>query len=233
MNNRVLSFIKTAALAGFGLALMAGGVEGASVTLTLPEATGAPGSEVAVPIMVRNAEGLGPFQFDVVFDPAVLTPIGVADGSGGKVGLVDHNLVEPNRLSIAASGQPSQPIQDDGTLLLITFAVSGELGDSSPLVFENPRAWEQSVEALDMFVSHEAGSFTVEEAGVPLWWFAAGAAALLLAGMLALALRKRGAPRHPVAEKRAAGPAHRFCAQCGTPLPEAAAFCAKCGQAVS
>lgn len=231
MNDRLWALRAGAALMALGLLFHVGRAEGASVAVALPDAVGAPDTEIDVPVTVRNAEGLGPFQFDLLFDPAVLAPTDVSGDE--RVGLIDHNLVEPGRLRVAASGQPGQPIQGEATLVTVRFTVAGAVGDHSSLDFEDFRAWEQSTEALDMLVTVESGSIAVQEPGLEWWMILIGALALLVAGALAMVVRKRrphGAP--PSGRTTMTAQAH-FCSHCGTALSAGAAFCSKCGKEVA
>lgn len=170
----------------------------ASVTVALPQINGSAKSEVRAPILVRGAQGLGPFQMDLAYDANVLEAKSVVEGGAFAVGLLDFNVLAPGRLRIVMTGDHAKPIEGDGTLLIVNFLVRGAQGQQSPLTAENVRAWEQTPEALDMRVSVEPGQFTVgapavpSAPGVPLWvWFTAGGIAIVVILVLIAKTRRR------------------------------------------
>ena len=173
------------------LLALAGIAYAADVTVAIPEVEGSTGADATVPVTVREAERMGPVQFDVVYDPAVLEVKGVEQQGDAPIGLFDYNVTEPGRLRIALSGEPEKPIEGEATLLLVSFKVLGSEGAKSDLTIENIRAWEQSTEALDMLVTAENGRFTVVGGGVPTFRPIIAGMVVLLALLAVLVLRRK------------------------------------------
>lgn len=217
--------------------LAASGLAGAaSVTISLPRSEAAENSQIQVAISVREAQGLGPLQLDLRYDPAVLQFVNATEGKGPAVGLFDSNLLEPGNVRLAMTGDPNQPIQGDGELFLVTFRVLGSVGQTSALTAENVRAWEQTQEAFDMKVGVEPGALLVKSGGLPGWLIGAGIVLLAVILAAVFALRKRGggktAPPGSAAAPSGEDTAKSvFCGSCGARMAPAAKFCPSCGQA--
>jgi hypothetical protein len=141
----------------------------ASVTISLPRLDAGEDSPIQVAVSARQAEGLGPLQMDLVFDPKVLEFIEVSEGKGQPIGLFDWNLVEPGRLRLAMTGDPGKPIQGDNELFLLTFRTAKAAGQESKLLPEAVTAWEQTPESHEMRVTAEAGSISITGKGSSLW----------------------------------------------------------------
>jgi hypothetical protein len=116
------------------------------VEYTAPTASYGPSTTFTVPITVNDITGDGiiAYQFDVVYDPAVINPTGANAGCstvGTISGMVGTNVlcnVSPvGRLNLSSLG--FLPIEGMGTLVNLTFTVSPTaiMGEQSPLTFEN------------------------------------------------------------------------------------------------
>ena len=97
----------------------------AQVTLTLPTATGAPGTELLMPISVNDLTGLGisTYQFQINFDPAVINITGISTTSTLSAGgSANYNADMPGKFRIAwmragnSDGTPN-PLAGSGTLI--------------------------------------------------------------------------------------------------------------------
>ena len=161
----------------------------ASLTLSVAKARAAPGSEAAVSVQVTNAQGMGPLQFDLVFDPAILEPLdpAVTEGSLPAGAMIESNCVEPGRLRVAMIS--GKAVTGSGEVAVCHFRVTGEAGRSGSLQLENGRAWDH-LQNLEMLVTTEDGSFDVGSSGLPLPVLL-GAAALSLIAILSLIARLR------------------------------------------
>ena len=208
MNARVRMLLVAGCLA-LTLGAVTSVAQAASVTVALPDVQAAPNSEVKVPIQVRGAQGMGPFQMDLTYDPVLLAVKTVSEGDSILVGLFDFNVVEPGRLRVVMTGDPKTPVRGDGELLVVTFQVHGEAGKSCTLGVDKARAWEQTNEGLDMRVAVEPGTFTVSPpitgqaaavrptgaatAGAPWLLIGVGLAVFIAAivAILAVAMRRR------------------------------------------
>jgi hypothetical protein len=169
------------------LFLLTGFATAASVTLVVPKVQSTVGNDSKVPIHIRDAQGLGPCQFDLVYDPAILELKAINESNKLSIGLFDFNLLSPGRAKLVMTGTPDKPIQGDGELLIVTFAVltSGK----SAMAIENARAWEQTPDAYEMLVVTESGELTA--AGGQSLLFIAGAVLFLL-GIFAWVLLRKG-----------------------------------------
>lgn len=230
--------------------------QAASVTVRVGSAQAAPGDEVAIPVTVQGAPGIGAMHVEFVYDAAILEAKAVDKGSLlGDNALLDFNASEPGRL--VAGFVTLDAVEGDGTVVTMRFTVKGKEGQSSPLRLENTKAWDGETH-LDILVTTETGKFTVSPAGLsltsPLLLIALLAAFLLLLLfllILLILLRRRRKPQpaaavhyapppatpatppppQPTQQPAAGGP--NFCPHCGTPRTPGSRFCTNCGQRVS
>lgn len=221
----------------------------ASVTVSIPDASGAEGASSSVPIVVKAAEGLGALQMSVTYDPTVLEPTDVEPGELLS-GLVDFNITSPGVLRVAMA--TNQPINGEGEIIIMTFNVLG--GSQSTLGLSDVRAWEQAT-SFEMMVSGEPGSFTVS-GGMPLWLIGL-IGFIVLAAIVILVVKMRSGskvpapapasqpfvpatsvePPTPVVSRPAPSPAppreHEIaCSSCGKTIDPGSRFCAGCGTPV-
>ena len=172
------------------VAILVPGAQAASVTVVVPNCQAATGNEIKVPIQARRAEGLGSFQLELVYHPALLEFQEVEEGPLLSGAMLASNLAEAGRVKIAGVGDPQNPIRGDGELVLVRFRVLGEGGKECPLSIENALAWEQTDAAFDMLVATEPGKFTAERSG-RLWILVAvGGGLLVMLVVLFVARRK-------------------------------------------
>jgi len=180
-----------ALLAFVAVCLMAGPVSGASIGFAVPkDATGEPGQDVTIPVLIKSAEGAGSLQFELTYDPSVLEAKTVDPGDGIPAMLLDHNVVAPGRLRVALAG--NEPINGDARLL-VGFTVKS--AGACDLTIENPMAWEQA-NGMDMLVETTVGRFTPSEAGDEntRWLMIGGGIGLALL-ILLLVARQRSSRR--------------------------------------
>lgn len=203
-------FALTAAGVLSALVYSVGPAQAASVTITAPTATGAPGAEVSVPIRVTAAPGLGALHLEVTFDPTVLEGLSATGGALAAGGaLVDSNAT-PGRLVIGVVS--SEKIDGDGEIVIAKFRVLGAKGSTTPLGLEKLQAWEGTLDRLDIQAIAAPGSFTVTGAASSFpWWIVAVAAALLLIILFFLLKRRKkddepASPPAPAAASSVGGP---------------------------
>jgi hypothetical protein len=108
------------------------------VSVSLPAASGAPGSEVTVPVTVGDTTGLNIVSFDlqVTFDPAVVQPAPTPFDAAGT--LSSAMLVTPNTDNAGhfiISAFQGAALAGSGTLINLKFTVVGTSGQSTPLTF--------------------------------------------------------------------------------------------------
>jgi Divergent InlB B-repeat domain/YDG domain/Bacterial Ig-like domain (group 3) len=107
-----------------------------SVRALLTDATAAPGSNVAVPLRIENLGGAGvtAYQFDIEYDPAVISPAAVAATINGTLGQglsVVSNAPLPGLLKVVVYG--ALPVSGEGVYVNLQFAAIGGMGSTSPL----------------------------------------------------------------------------------------------------
>jgi hypothetical protein len=133
---------------------------------------------------------------DLVYDPALVQPLEVEEGTLVGGAMVAFNVIEPGRLRIAVAGNPRTPIAGDGELLCVKFKLLGKEGAEGLLKFENALAWEQTNDGFEMLVKTEPGKITINRVGLPMWVVAAGIAGLIaVAAIVFLAKRRSMGPQ--------------------------------------
>lgn len=108
----------------------------AVVSVTAPTVNVGPGANVPVNITVPDTSGQGiiSYQYDVAYNPAVVTPDAVPCDLSGTLSaamLAVCNPVSPGLLKIAVFG--STPLTGAGILMKVRFNVIGPGGSSSPV----------------------------------------------------------------------------------------------------
>ena len=112
-----------------------------AVPVSMPMASASPGTIVTIPVTTGSITGLNvnSFDFQVTFNPAILTPASPAFDSAGTLSstmLVTPNADFPGHLIISAF--QSAFLSGSGTLLNLRFNVVGTLGgQTTPLAFED------------------------------------------------------------------------------------------------
>jgi hypothetical protein len=122
--------------------------------LSLPEASGKPGSTLQVPVTLGAANGVLAASFTVTFDPNVLTATGVSPGTLSSGWLIVSNVKNPGEVRVALAG--SNTVNGPGQLALLNFTVKGTAGSSTALTFSNPLLNNGKVPVIPA-----NGSFTV------------------------------------------------------------------------
>jgi hypothetical protein len=113
-----------------------------AVTLNVvaPTMNTTPGSNISLPITVGNTTGLGviSYQFDLIYDPAVIVPQMVPVSITGTISdgmAVNYNPVSPGLLRVDAFTANNRV--GAGILLYFKFTAVGSIGTSSPLTWSN------------------------------------------------------------------------------------------------
>jgi hypothetical protein len=112
----------------------------ATVGVTAPTLSVGTSSNIAANIIVQDTTGRGiiSYQYDIAYNPAVLTPDTVPCDVGGTISgamLPTCNVVTPGLLKVAVFG--TVPIAGGGPLMRLRFNVIGAPGTSSPLDVQN------------------------------------------------------------------------------------------------
>lgn len=175
--------------------------EARSVTVLAGEAEVDAGSEVSVPVSVRDCEGLSGLSFNLRYQPDLLEFVDVVEGPLLREGLLEHQLQEPGLLKIDLL--PDQTITGNGELLAVTFRAVGEAGKTAELTLEQLLAADDLTR--EMLVAAEHGKITVVPGGPGLMDVLAGLLVLGGVGFLVWQLRRRRTgSTHAVASEPAA-----------------------------
>ncbi len=155
----------------------------ASLSLGVEDSSAASNSTATVGINISEAKNMGSTQFNVSYDPAVLSAKEVAAGELLGGALLESNISEPGLIRVAVAGAQ---VEGSGNLIKLVFDVKGKQGDESAIAIKDIRAWDSSPEAPEMLVKNlDDGQFKV--AGLPqLYIYIIAGAAVLLIGLLAL-----------------------------------------------
>lgn len=111
----------------------------APVSVTLPTETRGTNTTFNIPITVSSltGENVTSFDFDLIYNPAVIEPQAPYFNSTGTVSsscVILANPVAPNKVSVSASC--INPLVGGGTLINLPFRTIGAAGTNSPLSFE-------------------------------------------------------------------------------------------------
>jgi hypothetical protein len=113
-----------------------------SVLVSAPPVGASPGSTVIVPIRIDNLEGrsVSAFQFDIQYDPKVISPAMVAASLEGTLAgnlTIVSNSPEPGLLKIVVYG--AIPAAGDGVYANLAFTATASRGASTPVNITNIR----------------------------------------------------------------------------------------------
>ena len=106
------------------------------VKASVPVMKAAAGAEVVIPFRIDDLGGIGvgSYQFDLIYDPSVITP---ADAAASIAGTMDESLTIvsnsplPGLLKVAVYG--AVPVYGDGVYVYLRFKVTGNAGTATPL----------------------------------------------------------------------------------------------------
>jgi hypothetical protein len=173
--------------------------------LSVDDAKVSAGETVQVAIRASGDSGVGAAQLDLRFDPAVLDFRSVSPGPLLPSALLESRAASPGRVRVAlASGEP---VTGEGVLIVVQFTVRAGPPARTVVSIEDLRAWSEA-DVLPIVVSSRAGEVSRVErpllplapgspesdATLPAWVYAlVGAAAVLVAGLVAHRLRRRKA----------------------------------------
>lgn len=115
---------------------------GRAVHVTVGSHRAVSSTEIIIPLKIENLRGTGvtSYQFDIEYDPAVLSPAQVIADLSGTIGeglAIAYNAPEPGLIKVVAFG--AFPVMGDGTYVNLRFRVDGKSGAKSSLVITNFR----------------------------------------------------------------------------------------------
>jgi hypothetical protein len=173
------------------LVLFGGSALGASISVSIDDATGSPESKTEVPIDLAGASNVGAMDIVLTYDPSVLSASSVEKGELTKDSMLESNKSVPGIIAIAIAD--TRGINGDGSVAIIAFDVVGQLETTSPLTLEDVKANDVNT-FTDILVTTTSGTFTITEKGVPLSPMMIGIIALviiLIAVGVIFAVRRR------------------------------------------
>lgn len=162
------------------------------------------GSAIAVPIQLTGAHGLSAIEFDVTFDPNVVTAAKFEKAALASNTMMESSVSTPGRARIALVSQAGT----SGDGVLATLHLVGGSSGKTALTIENARAWALPKgheghtgmqHLIDVQVLSEAGSITIG-GGISRVFLGSIFAALAL-GAIVLFFRSRR-PRQAVSRPR-------------------------------
>jgi hypothetical protein len=218
----VLALMLTASLSAQTMTLRVGALNAAS------------GSTVNVPIDVAGASKVGALQFELLYNPELLTAETASAGALASNSLFDVKTDRPGRLFIALI--TTDGINGDGTVATASFKVTGMPGAMVSLTPDSALAWE-GITHREVLVTPMAGVLTITGPGFPwLWILVALAVLLLLLLVFFFARRSRrdsksaAAPTSAQAARSTSPGGGSFCPHCGKANPAESKFCGSCGK---
>jgi hypothetical protein len=113
-----------------------------AVKASVPRISSQQGEVVTVPFRIDNLkkEEVSSYQFDIAYDPAVITPADIAADLAGTVSeslAVAFNTPEAGLLKVVVYG--AMPVNGDGVYVNLRFNTTGAGGSSTPLTVQNFR----------------------------------------------------------------------------------------------
>jgi hypothetical protein len=135
--------------------------------VSLADVAAIQGSQVTVPVRLDNLKGRGvvAFEFDVVYDPTVLTTgqgAATLEGTLSNGLAVASNSPEPGLLKVVVYG--ALPLSGDGVYVKLSFAAIGESGSVSPLAISGFRLNDGKTQVLT-----QNGSVSINAATGPMF----------------------------------------------------------------
>ena len=192
----------------------------ASLELTLPAVDSEPAQTVKVPLLVKNAAGLGALQMELVIDPALAEVTAVEPGALLANALVDFKTTG-NRCAVGAVS--SDPVIGGGELLLVTLRATGS--GRAELSVQNAQAWENENQQ-PMTVTASTGSLRIGGASWLTFWLWPGLAIVVLAsGLCVWGLRRKRLGVSRAGERLQDPGEGQACPNCGTRVT----YCPCCG----
>jgi hypothetical protein len=232
-----LAIWKHACVTGIVVLAITTSLSAQTMTLRVPAVAAASGATVDVPIEVAGASKVGALQFEIVYNPELLTAVTARAGALASNSLFDVKTDRPGRLDIGLI--TTDGVNGSGTLATASFKVTGRSGVTTSLTPGSARAWE-GITHHEVLVTPVAGVLTITGAFPWHWILIAVAVVALLLAFILWRRSKRDEKSAPVTTA-AAAPARAapatppsgggsFCRHCGKPNPPDSKFCRSCGQ---
>jgi len=153
----------------------------ASLAVSIADAGAAPGNTVKIPIELQGADDIGSMDIVLAYDSSVLRVTGVEAGELGKNAFIESGTDTPGKVVIALAD--ASGINGDGSIVLVSFQMEGEVGSSSPLTLEEVSVY--NLDLVEVLPEVSDGSLTVTEASPAGGYADTG---LLLIAVLGLAV---------------------------------------------
>ncbi|NMB77494.1 MAG: hypothetical protein GYA23_00170 [Methanomicrobiales archaeon] len=155
----------------------------AGVTVSVDSATAAEGKTVTLPVKVTGASNLGAMDLVLTYDSSVLKFSNAELGELSTNGLVEGNELQAGTAKISFAD--TKGINGDGTILKVTFTVTGKKGASTDI---GASAQAYGLDLKDIPTTATGGKVTVSSPGLGLEI----AVILLSVGAAVVVFRRRG-----------------------------------------
>lgn len=127
-----------------------------AVVLLVPGGT----KEVRIPINIESAADVGSLHFELVYDRATLSAIGVETGAAVGDAMFEYSIDTPGQVVVGIVS--SHGISRDGSVAIVTFEVEGKTKTATPLNLENVVAHDATT-MEEIPTTASAGSFTAKD----------------------------------------------------------------------
>lgn len=203
------------------------------MVLAIDELTGPEKTIVEIPIRAVHPKNLGPLQFRVTYDPAVIAIKDVVTGDDYPGDLRFAND-DPGNLDLFMTSNADEGVNHDGVIAVIKAEIIGPQNASTPLGLEFIEAFERDTSRpISIDTKPDSGMLTVTAPRFEWWMLAAIAGGLIVLGMAVGLVRKMSRPGGSVQQQPGQSQSARnFCSGCGTPAADGSKFCRNCGQQI-
>jgi len=169
------------------ISVLAASVSAADMTVGIADITGASGSSIDIPILVKDAQNLGSVDISVTYDPSVLNVISVEKGSANK-GMISSKTDVPGVVSIGIVDAAG--IMGSGDIAVMRCKIAGAANTVSPLTITSVKAYDAKT-FNDIKTIKSSGTLTVKGKGLGVPGFEAAIAVLAFAGVMVITFRRR------------------------------------------
>ena len=169
------------------ISVLAAGVSAADMAVSIADVSGASGSSIDIPILVKDAQNLGSVDISVTYDPSVLNVISVEKGSANK-GMISSKTDVPGVVSIGIVDAAG--ITGSGDIAVMRCKIVGAAITVSPLTITSVKAYDAKT-FNDIKTIKSSGTLTVKGKGLGVPGFEAAIAVLAFAGVMVITFRRR------------------------------------------
>lgn len=132
-----------------------------TLSLSIPSITSEPGQSIDVPINITFSEAISQTSFDLIltYDSTVVSVVNVQKGSIIENWSLNFNADTAGEIKIGLSG--TEPINENGALVTVTFRASDTQGSTTPLELNTASTDETPIESKQHGLIRISGDSTV------------------------------------------------------------------------